>query len=204
MSKLYDRIMGSPLVYDYLRPFLLGGITVRPAYEMLLPVKNEKILDVGCGTGIALKYLSEFAEYHGFDTDTVALNAFKKKYRDYPGLNIYNLQVTRRDVERIDPHKILLMGLLHHLDDNAAVTLMESFAYAKSLKRIVSTDVYYKKGLRYLTGNALARFDRGQYVRTPEEYKALIEKCGFVLERDMYLRSGNKLACYYIMCMRKK
>jgi len=203
MANIYQRIMGHPLIYDRLRPWFLGGITVRTAYDMLQPVKDEIILDVGCGMGAALDYLSGFSEFHGFDTDQVALDAFKSKHGDKSNVTLYNQYVTQADVERINPHKVLMMGLLHHLDDDTVLGLLKALSASANLVRMVSIDVYYGPGMKHLTANLLASFDRGQYVRPPEKYAALVERAGLKVEKSVYLRSGNKLAAYYVMSIVK-
>jgi len=202
MGKFYQKIMGKPLVYDYLRPLFLGGITVKPAYDWLNPVDNEVILDVGCGTGVALSYLTGFSQYHGFDTDEIALAALKERYGNVSNVNIYNRHVTQSAVEQINPHKVLMMGLLHHVNDEVAISLLQSMTRSKNLIKIVSIDVFYGKGAKHLTSNALASLDRGKFIRTPEGYKELLKSTTLHIHDEMYLRSGNGLACYYIMDIR--
>ena len=38
-------------------------------YESLEAEASDVIVDVGCGTGDALRYLPSFKSYHGFDVD---------------------------------------------------------------------------------------------------------------------------------------
>src|SRR3954470_15225895 len=70
---LYQRLLGIPFVYDRVRPFVVGGIDMSPLFRNLQARRDDVILDVGCGTGMALDYLDGFAAYHGFDTDEVAI-----------------------------------------------------------------------------------------------------------------------------------
>ena len=203
MPTLYERIMGNPWVYDCLRPWFLGGIDIKHVYETIQPVESEVILDVGCGTGAALQYLDGFAHYHGFDTDPVALKAVEKKYSDTHNITLHNRILTAGDVLEIKPNKVLLMGLLHHLSDQEARQLLDSIAAAPTVKRIISWDVYYGSGLKHCISNALARVDRGKFVRKTPAYRQLAKSAGFRIEKEFFFRSGNGFASYFVMCLGK-
>ncbi|NUQ79681.1 MAG: hypothetical protein HUU21_39750 [Polyangiaceae bacterium] len=55
----YDRFFGQPLIYEYVRPLAIGGLDLTPAYRNLGATRVDVVVDVGCGTGDALNYLSE-------------------------------------------------------------------------------------------------------------------------------------------------
>lgn len=201
MRKLYERFMGHPLVYDWLRPFILGQIPAGPAYELVMPVGGHCILDVGCGTGVALNYLKNYSEYHGFDTDKNALAALRRKNKNDERVHLYNRYLEAADVQAINPDTVLLMGLLHHLDDDTAKRLLVDLRAGNRLRRILTLDVFFEKGAKYWTSNFLARLDRGRHVRTADKYRNLAAGCGYKIIKEMGLCSGNKLARYHIMCL---
>jgi hypothetical protein len=60
MPALYRKILGHPFVYDQIRPRVVGGIEMGPLYDLLAPDATRVILDVGCGTGDALRHLSGY------------------------------------------------------------------------------------------------------------------------------------------------
>ncbi len=202
MSNLYQKIMGHPWVYDVIRPAFLGGISVGEAYRCLGDTRKSVILDVGCGTGAALDYISDFAEYHGFDTDPEAVQKFRARHGDRPRVHLHDRHLTAADVERIQPNQALFMGVYHHLDDSTVRSILGMLRASISLQQVVSTDVYIGSGLACITSNILARLDRGRHVRKPGEYRQLLAKEGFVVERDFFLRSGNQLASYFVMAAR--
>src|SRR5205814_8336092 len=120
----------------HIRPLFVGGIDWTSLYRALDAGPDDVVLDVGCGTGIAHKYMRGFRSYHGFDTDPMAVDFAR---RNTPGAQSANVSYDCRllvaaDVARIQPTKILLSGLLHHLADREAQELLAMCA-APSVKR---------------------------------------------------------------------
>ena len=75
MSGLFKKLLGHPFVYDQVRPRVVGGIDMKPLYDLLGTQGRRKVLDVGCGTGDALKHLGDVEQYLGIDTDPIAIDA---------------------------------------------------------------------------------------------------------------------------------
>lgn len=183
---LYQRLLGHPFVYDRIRPFVVGGIDWSPLYNNLEAGPDDVILDVGCGTGIAHQYLREFAVYYGYDTDPVAIK-FARETTGAPNVHYECASVTAADIERIQPTRIILAGLLHHLNDDECLGLLRMCASAPSVKRIATSDVVYLS--REWVANILAYFDRGKFVRRRDEYLGLIRKAGLDIVRAEIVRS---------------
>lgn len=183
---LYQRVLGHPFVYNRIRPLVVGGIDWSPLYRNLASGPDDVILDVGCGTGIAHDYLTGFQAYFGYDTDPVAIE-FARQKRGGPAIAYECAVVTAEDIARIKPTRIILAGLLHHLSDGDCVGLLRMCAAAPSVKRIATSDVVYLPG-RHVS-NVLAYFDRGKYVRRPQQYLELINQTGLRVVREEVVRS---------------
>jgi len=80
------RTLSAPLVYEQLRPWLLGYHDESRLFEYLDCRKADIVLDLGCGSGAAFKYLGEYESYHGFDIDPVVLARLRKRF---PDRNVY-------------------------------------------------------------------------------------------------------------------
>src|SRR5258708_9500510 len=117
---IYQRILGHPFVYKKIRP-LVVGIDMGPVYRQLQVAAADVIVDVGCGTGDALNYLTDFRAYHGFDTDEVAIAAARQRAQGRANVTFTTGLLGAADLARIPPPRPAVYGLLHHLTDDEAV-----------------------------------------------------------------------------------
>lgn len=200
-SRWYQRLLGHPFVYNRLRPWVVGGIDMTAFYESLGAKTTDVIVDVGCGTGDALRYLSSFEAYHGFDVDARAIEFAREQAAGRPEVTFEARQVTAEDLESLQPTVVILAGLLHHLDDEQTVRLLELLAGAPSIRRIATQDVVYLPGER--VSNMLARLDRGRFVREEDGYRGLVERAGLRVESLRIARSQAESgrASYLIMTL---
>ena len=164
-------ILGIPSLYRA-QQFLWGSPrlhAVTSHYLALAP--GQSLLDVGCGPADIIASLPEI-DYVGVDLSPAYIAAARARFgargRFLAG-DVYTLpQLVDRQFDAV-----LAQGLLHHLDDGEAVTLLR-FAATKLAPggRIVTGDPCYRPGQ-----GAVERFlmdhDRGHNVRTPEAYRAL-------------------------------
>jgi SAM-dependent methyltransferase len=153
------------------------------------------LLDVGCGTGVALNYLAAFHAYHGFDPDERAIKCAARA-RPASNVHLHNRLLDERELALVRPTKALLIGLLHHLDTRCALGLLRMLAAAPTLSQVVTLDVIYIQG-RYLN-NLLARLDRGKFVRTVPGMRALFQESPFYVKQFRISTSGNGFATYLI------
>lgn len=196
---LYDRILGHPLVYHHVRP-LVVGIDYTRQYEALDAHSDDRILDIGCGGGDALRYLDSFETYHGFDTDKVAI-AFAKQRPEAkrPGVHFEAALTTPATFEDIRPTLVMMNGLLHHLDDEAAVELLKMCSASDTVERIVTNDTVYLP--REPLNNIMARLDRGRFVRRTQGYRDLVARAGLTIAHETIVRSHptRGIARYLVM-----
>lgn len=200
---LYDRILGHPFVYHHVRP-LVVGIDYTPQYEALDAHSDDRILDIGCGGGDALRYLDSFETYDGFDTDEVAI-AFAKQRPEagQPNVHFEATLVSPATFQSVRPTRVMMNGLLHHLDDEAAVQLLRMCGATNTVERIVTNDTVYLAGEPL--NNIMARLDRGRFVRRIEGYRDLVSRAGLSIVREEAVRSHptRGIARYWVMVLER-
>lgn len=200
---LYDRILGHPFVYHHVRP-LVVGIDYTPQYEALDAGDGDRILDIGCGGGDALRYLESFEAYHGFDTDEVAIS-FARRRPEAKKRNVHfeTAMVSPTVLRDIRPTRVMMNGLLHHLDDEMAVDLLSMCGATETVERIVTVDPVFLRGEP--VNNILARLDRGQFVRRIEGYRDLVGRAALTLTHEAVMRSHptRGIARYLLMVLER-
>jgi SAM-dependent methyltransferase len=188
VAKIHQKLFGHPFVYDKVRPFVLGGIDYSRMYASLDAGPDSVVLDIGCGTGNALEYLTSFSRYVGIDTDEKAVRAARSRYGKRDDVTFFSKICTPADIDSIRPTHVVLAGVLHHLDDESARSLLALVRTSPALRRVGTLDIVYVRGM--IINNVLASLDRGRHCRKAERYRALAEDSGFAVA-DQYLM-GNR------------
>lgn len=201
MLGLYRKILGHPFVYDQVRPRVVGGIDMRPLYELFPREARRSILDVGCGTGDALKYLDEFESYLGVDTDEVAVAAARKRWGQRPNVRFERRMLRAEDIAEAAPTGVVLSGVLHHLTNAEAEGVLRLAAGSPRLVRIVTSDIVFLPGR--LFNNVMAMMDRGRYCRDPDAYAALARRAGFTVDYGATIASSpsSDRVRYHVMAL---
>lgn len=201
MLGLYRKILGHPFVYDEVRPRIVGGIDMRPLYELLGEGATEVVLDVGCGTGDALRYLDGFQSYLGVDNDPVAIEAAQKRWADRPNVRFECRTIRAADIAELAPTGVVLSGVLHHLTNAEAEAVLRLAAGSPRLVRVVTSDIVFLPG--HLFNNVLAMMDRGRHCRHPDAYAGLARAAGLEVEQGKVIASTptSDRVQYFVMAL---
>jgi SAM-dependent methyltransferase len=152
----------------------LGGHSARLTHvqKHIRPQPGFKILDIGCGPGDILEYLPG-VEYLGVDLDADYIAHAQSKYGNKGRFLCRNAaEIDAAEFETYDI--VLATGLLHHLNDNEAIQLLQ-FA-SKALKpggRLITYDGCYLEEKQHPFDRWMLDSDRGKFVRTKKQYMAL-------------------------------
>jgi 2-polyprenyl-3-methyl-5-hydroxy-6-metoxy-1,4-benzoquinol methylase len=166
--------------------------------ELLAPQVGERILDLGCGTAYYLSQMPEL-EYHGFDIDERYIKHARARFGSRG--NFYCQQFREDQAQRLGQFDgVMLLGILHHLDDDACNHLLNLTASVLAPEgRVIALDTVVHDGQNKFE-HFLARSDRGKYVRRPAEFMSLANKafgsvdCG--VEKSRWIPS---IVCYMIL-----
>ncbi|MBK9029869.1 MAG: class I SAM-dependent methyltransferase [Myxococcales bacterium] len=167
-------VLSSAAVYQGLQD-LLGGrrFQHRLVSEFVQPRPGTRLLDIGCGTAALLEHLAPDVAYHGFDLSERYVAAARRRW----GARGQFWQASVADAPRLAGGRFdraTAIGVLHHLDDADARGLVRLAAAALTDDGALVT---YDPAITSATSRA-ARFlidrDRGQNVRTPAGYAAIV------------------------------
>lgn len=164
-------ILNHPLVYRCMQ-WLVGAERLRRHLAGLIePTPGLRVLDIGCGPADLLAWLPG-VDYVGFDSSSDYIAAARARFGARGRFFQEELRPdTRLDLGQFD--RIVAVGLLHHLDDQAALRLFELAAQRLSPGgRLVTVDCCWRKGQHPLARWLIAR-DRGQNVRSLDGYQKL-------------------------------
>ena len=169
-----DKFLEISSVYAKLMGFLLGANTYSTLVnEYIQPMPGISVLDVGCGPAEILELLQD-VNYIGLDHNPNYIATATKKYgakgtficAGVDQLNDFGLKTFDR---------IIILGVMHHLDDAQLAKLMMSLKDRLNQGgTLITFDVAYEDK-QNLIAKLLAKNDRGKFVRTKEQYLKFIQ-----------------------------
>jgi SAM-dependent methyltransferase len=184
---VYERILGHPFVYNRIRPLMVGGIDMSAFYRGTGIGAGDVVLDIGCGTGDALRYLTGFTSYLGLDTDARAIRFANEQHGTVARATFRCAPCTDRELAEVRPTHVIMSGLLHHLADAEAVELLRLATCSPRLVRVATVDPVYLP--RHPVNNLITSLDRGRHARNEAGYTALVRTAGLRLVATAVLRS---------------
>jgi SAM-dependent methyltransferase len=172
MIELIRPILDRPFFYEFYH--LLIGANYRSRVlvaEYIRPTPQDRILDIGCGPGNMLPFLPE-CHYTGFDANESYIKSARERY-GHRGEFVCE-RVSHHSVQQFSAFDVVLaLGLIHHLDDSEAKDLFRlGYTALKPGGRMITNDGCYMPGQSSAKRYLLSR-DRGQYVRTENQYLEL-------------------------------
>jgi len=183
-------ILSSPVIYLAYQT-LVGGLRARRKCiaEHVRPTSGLTVLDIGCGPGYAIAYFPR-PQYYGFDVSSKYIQYAQSRF----GTNgkFFCSIFDAKSAGAVPPvDVVLLMGLVHHLDDEEAVKLFTTIRHVmKPEGRLVTLDGGYKAGQSPIAKMFLDN-DRGKHIRDEAGYvkvaREVFSRVESVAREDLFL-----------------
>lgn len=165
-------ILSRPVVYE-MWSRLVGGEHGRSTVigEYARPQPSDRILDLGCGPGELLAFLGPDVGYLGLDISPEYIDRARQRFGTRAEFRVGDATAFDPGGRRFD--LVLAFGVLHHLDDEQTRGLLTGAARALVAGgRAVTVDPAYAAG-QGRAARAIIGRDRGQHVRTGDQYAQL-------------------------------
>lgn len=190
LRRLRDRVLGHPQVYLAVQKAFGSDRLRRRSVDLLDLKPGERVLDIGCGVAYVLDYMPPVT-YFGFDTNSHYIDFARRRYGSRG--HFYCEELAERHLASLPPiDAALLMGLLHHVPDEVAGTIIDLACRALAPSgRLITLDPCFEE-----RGSAVARYvaasDRGRYVRDQAGYLGLVSR-RFATTEPVVLRNTGRI-----------
>lgn len=181
-------ILHFPQLYSLFQKALVKDSSV---IEKYLDIKEGSfILDIGCGPADVINALPSNIEYYGFDMSSEYIEKAKQKFTA-PNYHFSTELVSEKLLENELIGKfdfVFALGILHHLNNSEVESLM--IIAQKALKSggyLFTIDPCFVNE-QHCIAKFLVSHDRGEFVRTGDEYSRLIKNF-FPYESTCFLRN---------------
>lgn len=164
--ELFQRSLGSMYSWNWL------------AKHVLKVEKGFKVVDVGCGPGTSLRHIPDDIEYYGFDPSEDYIARAKANYSDRGEFVCGNMEqfISERPELRGKVDLVLTNGVLHHVDDATAMSILKcSHELLSPGGRFVALEPTFLRHHSLLSKWIIGQ-DRGQGVRQEKEWKRLLSE----------------------------
>lgn len=167
-------VLTRPWPYDLLQRAVGAERIYRVVLEAAAVEPDHRVLDLGCGTAEILPRLPA-VRYVGIDRNRAYVERARRRHGAAGEFRCREIAQLRP--EELGPFdRVLVLGVLHHLDDEEATHLLRT-ARAVLLPggRLTTFDPCYARPQAWLARLAL-RLDRGRNVRDEAGYTGLARK----------------------------
>lgn len=198
INEVINKLSNHPQVFNFLRKILENNFKAHhQVISKCFPLKsNQKILDVGCGTGEFCSYFPPHT-YTGIDINAQYIKFAKNHYQGrFLVADAQNLPFADSSFP-----KILMVGVLHHLDDQSCFKVLRETkrVLVKNGQMLIMEDIKAPEDL-FVT-KLIHYLDKGKLIRTRQVYEQFLNFY-FKIRKVFIIRSG--LCPYQVFLLERK
>jgi SAM-dependent methyltransferase len=183
-NNIFYRLLSSPYFYSLSQKVMSATSFRKKIVTNFIKKKNSYVLDIGCGPAEILENFDNIF-YYGFDTNKYYIEHAKQKYNFKSNFFCHKFNA-KKIKNKIKFDYVLLLGLLHHLNDKESdVLLAEIKKVLKKKGMLLTLDNVYTRNQNFVA-KKLIDFDRGNHVRTKKEYLSILKKNFKVVNSNIY------------------
>ncbi len=165
---LFKRALGNRRAYEWMNR------------EFWHAQPGQKVVDIGCGPGIVLRFLPADIDYVGFDVSEEYIRHARETHAGDPRRTflVGNSEafIEQLPASMANADLVLINGVLHHLDDDEAITALRlARACLAPGGRLVSYENCLLRSQALLARWIVGK-DRGRNLRYESEWKALFSR----------------------------
>jgi len=167
------RLLSSASIYENFQR-LMGKTALRDefAQKYVRPTKGMRVLDVGCGPGDMTQHCAP-AAYVGVDMSQKYIDSANSRFGTDGKFHCVPLEQLDEAEREFDV--AICIGVLHHLTDQVVQSMSkEVHRRLRPGGRFVALEPHFHDG-QHPVSKALISMDRGQNVRTQQQYESLLE-----------------------------
>tara|TARA_Y100000817_G_C16696868_1_gene473000 strand:- start:124 stop:750 length:627 start_codon:yes stop_codon:yes gene_type:complete len=183
-NNLIYKIFNFPIIYNAYQKIIFRKDSKNNIFNNYIKVnKKDLVLDVGCGPG-NYRDLIKSENYYGIDINCKSIDQAKEIYPKDHFDCLPVQEISNKVNKKFD--KIILLGLLHHISDQDALNLFNDLKnIAMPETKIFCLDTSFKRN-QNLFSKIMAKLDKGNHVRFPEELEKLVDTEFYSVDIKMF------------------
>jgi ubiquinone/menaquinone biosynthesis C-methylase UbiE len=188
MTQAVYKLLEVPIIYDLVQNGLGGKryftILKQAFSQYLLSRPCAHVLDVGCGTGILVEWVT--GEYYGIDINPKYVKKVGETGKGY----FYVADATALPFKNNQFDVVCTIGVLHHLHPNLCRKMLsEMVRVCKKEGQLLIFDGLVPENRFNIIGYAIAKLDRGRYKMRLPQFQAMLTRalpCDARIDYEVY------------------
>ena len=194
------KIFSYPFFYS-LTQKIMSGVSTRSFLVKDIINKDDKVLDIGCGTAKIIESLPP-VYYYGYDISKKYINYAKKKYISNRN-KFFCKKFNTTELNKLPKFDfVLLFGIIHHLDDYELYDLF--CIIKKALKKngkVITCDPVFINNQNFIA-KFLIEKDVGENVRYKDCYLKLLKKYFKNIKFKVKIQNFIPYTWFYTQCQK--